>query len=222
MFCSGFPSRSQKTFKHCTHTVPCWLSMWTGNTLSSVMDFKANYFWTNRNINHRGNYRRDDNKDLISLGRTYRAQLSLSAIMFPHLFWRSRSAGRSRPPGGRSPRRIWSGGRSRRRWSAPARCCCSVGPGRRPFPKSRRGSRWSHTWRGDKSQLTSEVISCCVKMISVTSILQKKNKLSIQIIFSLMQQEGIKRSKEIKAEWRRPRRDKHRWMVTALCNKLSK
>lgn len=63
-----------------------------------------------------------------------------------YLSCRSRSGARSRLPGGRSRRQTWWRRWGRRRWLAEGRCCCSVSPGARAPPRSRRGSRWSHTW----------------------------------------------------------------------------
>lgn len=63
-------------------------------------------------------------------------------------FWRFRSAGRSPPPGGRSPIRTWCGARALTIWLAQGRCCCSASRGGRPTPSSHRGSPHSHTCRG--------------------------------------------------------------------------
>ncbi len=126
----------------------------------------------------------------------------------PHLFWRSHSAERSPPPGGRSLRQIWSGGRAQMRWSAPGRCCCSVDREHLRFLKCHRGSRWSRTWEPQKrwKRQKKEMISCWLKIISHRSSFGKQPLHSI--LLCIIQQEGIKRGKSIKVEQQRV--DKHR------------
>lgn len=63
----------------------------------------------------------------------------------------------------------------------------------------------------------TEVISCCTEMFCHKH--PSQNNLNFQCTSSLMQQEEIKRGKEIKGEWWWG--DKHRKIVMGLCNKLS-
>lgn len=105
----------------------------------------------------------------------------------PHLFWRSHSVERTRPPGGRSLTRIWSAGRTQTKWSALGRCCCSVDPKHRRCPRCRRGSRWSHTCAATKRYYYSQVW---------------QRFPAVGFLLVTMQKEGIKRRKEIKVQRR--------------------